>query len=111
MSASILKELAMSGKVSAKNDEAWQDLKFQHLYPELYELLTLTKFNGEPRQPAKLSIFTNRGSMKVSIHLPSEGRVGYVPIPDFGDLFGAVETALKTRGIDWQTDKNGRKSG
>lgn len=110
MSASILRELAMSSLPTERNDKQWEDYKFQHSYPNLYQLLTERHFNGEDRKPAKLSIFTNRGVMKVSIYLPSEGLVGYVPVPDFEDLFGCVEKGLISRAIDWQPAKNGTKS-
>ena len=110
MSASILKELAMTGRPTVTNEAAWISYKFEESYPNLYQLLTERHFNGEDRKPAKLSIFTNRGLMKVSIYLPSEARIGYVPVPDFEDLWGAVERALSSGGVDWQPSEKARKA-
>lgn len=110
MATSVLQTLQES-QVPAKDKPAlWVDARFEAKYPELYILMTMRVWQGKKRQPTKLSIFTNRGVLKVSLCCPSEGRIAYLPIGDFDDLFGCVESALSSGGIDWQPLQNGSKA-
>jgi len=110
MASTVLGEL-MSSQVPVKEGPTtWVNLEFEEKYPELYALMTMRVWQGKKRVATKVSIFTNRGVLKVSLACPSEGRIAYLPIDDFGDLFGSIEKALKGRGIDWQPLQNGRKA-
>ena len=110
MALSVLADLMKSQVPATEGSMLWVDLEFEKRYPELYCLMTMKQWHGKKRVPTKVSIFTNRGVLKVSLACPSEGRIAYLPIDDFEDLFGCVERALKGRGIDWQPLKNSGKA-
>lgn len=95
---------------AVEGNTLWVDLEFEKRYPELYCLMTMRVWQGKKRIVTKVSIFTNRGVLKVSLACPSEGRIAYLPISDFDDLFGCIETALSSGGIDWQPLKNNGKA-
>ncbi len=102
MSGSVLETLRRSQVPVKEGNKLWVDLEFEAKYPELYLLMTMRVWKGKKRVPTKVSVFTNRGVLKVSLACPSEGRIAYLPISDFEDLFGCVESALTSGGIDWQ---------
>lgn len=110
MSTSVLGELMSSQVPANEGYTTWVNLEFERKYPELYALMTMRVWQGKKRVATKVSIFTNRGCLKVSLACPSEGRIAYLPIVEFDDLFGCVERALTGGGIDWQPLQNGRKA-
>lgn len=110
MALSVLEDLRRSQVPATEGPTLWVDIEFEKRYPELYCLMTMRVWQGKKRVATKVSIFTNRGVLKVSLACPSEGRIAYLPIDDFGDLFGCVERALKGGGIDWQPLKNSGKA-
>ncbi len=111
MSKSVLETLQESQVPAREGHKLWKDPNFEAIFPQLYIMMTMRVWKGKKRQLTKLSIFTNRGVLKVSLCCPSEGRIAYVPIPDFQDLFGCIEAALNSGGIDWQPLSNGSKAG
>jgi len=110
MATSVLETLMRNQVPAKEGNKLWVDASFEAKYPELYILMTMRVWHGKKRQPTKLSIFTNRGVLKVSLCCPTEGLIAYLPIGDYDDLFGCVESALKGRGIDWQPLSNGSKA-
>lgn len=110
MAQSVLATLMESQVPAKEGSKLWVNLEFERKYPELYSLMTMKVWHGKKRTPTKVSIFTNRGVLKVSLACPSEGRIAFLPIDDFEDLFGCVERALTGRGIDWQPIVNSRKA-
>jgi len=102
MAISTLEALQKRKPVSKDDVFSWVDPQFQADYPNLYDMLTMREYDGKPRSLTKLSIFTNRGCMKVSLCSPSEGVIAYVTVPDFRHLWKHVEAALSSGAVQWQ---------
>ena len=49
-----------------KQDDASDD-EWKKVFPSIHEFLTVTEYDGKPRQPGKLQISTERGLFKISI--------------------------------------------
>jgi len=110
MTKSVLESLQECQVSKDDKPVLWVDRRFEEKYPELYILMTMRVWKGRKRQVTKLSIFTNRGVLKVSLYCPTENRIAYVSIFDFMDLFGCVERCLSSGGVDWQPLSNGQKA-
>ena len=110
MDVTILETLQERQVPAKEGMKLWEDASFEAKYPELYILMTMRVWKGKKRQATKLSIFTNRGVLKVSVCCPSECRIAYLPIGNYDDLFGCVERALTGGGIDWQPLSNGTRA-
>jgi hypothetical protein len=97
------KALAASSKAAASDPELAKE------YPALTEYLTLVTLGKEPRQPSRLSLFTEEGVWKVFLNDPHTARYACVSGKTVKGVLTVLEEALAGGEVDWRPQQSQRK--
>ena len=84
------------------------DPDFAEEYPTLYDYLTASCYDDDPKQPRQTStllVFTQDGCFKACLRDRSEGVCCWVAAPRFGELLGVLERELTDDTAVWRLDR------
>jgi hypothetical protein len=84
------------------------DPEFQLVYPTLYDYLTATCYDDDPKQPrvtSTLLVFGQDGCWKANLRDRSEGLCAWFAAPQFTELLGGLERELTDDHVVWRLDR------
>jgi len=86
------------------------DPEFARKFPNLNQVLFAKQNHGKEREPGKLYIFVQEGSIKVCLVSPSEGLCGFSTLSSLENLLPVIEGRLAKGTIEWRKDKKHGRS-
>jgi hypothetical protein len=95
--------------LSAAARVAATDVEMAKEYPALMEYLTLLTIGKEPRQPSRLSLFSEDGVFKVFLNDPHTARYACVSGKTVKGVLRALEEVLANGEVDWRPQQSQRK--
>ena len=94
------------GGQDEENEFTYLDMPgFRKMYPNVHDLLFCKQNRGNPRKPARMSIFFDEGRFKVCITCPTEAVCAFLTLSDPAFVVKELEVAITEGRLDWRRDK------
>jgi len=103
--ADVLSSLRVPVNGSSKPGDGWDCPAFAKQYPNLFELMSRIRFDGQERSVTRLTFFVKEGELRCCLNSPDEGYYQYVHGVDFEDPWGFIENHLRSTASNWERSK------